>query len=946
MYIAGRRGRRHLHGGTVTCTEGLAVPGPGGGGRWRAVAGVMVAGALVVAGAVVVSPAVSAAPATGSVVRPGPAAGPSAAGSTVGDAALSWRQPVLADHTRPYVTPSFLEDVSCVAGPLCVGVDVQGNVVTSTDPAGGPSAWKLTSVGTAPLFSVSCASASLCVAGAELNGQGQGSVAVSSHPAGGASAWQVVTVAGLQNVAGMSCPTAALCVGVDTNNQVLVSTDPTGGASAWKVFGVPEVSPGYGMVAVSCPAATLCVAADGAGDVYTSKDPAGGASAWVHTATLFGGAGTGYVGYRGVSCASVTLCLVAGAGSSAAGAASLYAATKPGGGDSSWTPSASSQVTPESVSCSRGPICVTPSYVGTTPGFAVSTKPTEPLSEWGTQTGGDVKYGPANAVSCTGESLCVAVDSGGDVITSAKPAGGFWTVAAADGSTPLTGVSCPSVSLCVAVGDSGVLLTDTEPYKPSSTWKPADVDAALDLTGVSCPSVSLCVAVDGQGDVLTSSSPAGGASAWHATAVTGLAMTAVSCASTLLCVATDGDGDVFTSTNPAGGASAWNRTAVTGSGGGGDVPPPFSAISCTAAPLCVATDGDGDVITSTDPAGGASAWTVSYLGYSSNLTGVSCTSGGTCVATYGSGQVAASSDPAGGSFAWTVAAPVSGSLSGLYGVTCTDAGLCVAVGGWELDGTQPGGAWTSNQIDSTYQVVMSSVDCIATTIGPALCVAVDTDGRVLVGGPPDTYFNWAGYIAHKAGVTFTHVQGTWVQPSVSCPTSGLSTSSVWVGIDDVNTIEQAGTEADCQGKDQPAYYAWYELYPAALVQAPFAVHHGDRMAVEVNFSGGKFSFTLKDETTGKHYSPKPQKWSKAKLASVEWIVEDPDWALGDPLADFGTVRLTGCYATGNSHTGAISDPAWTDEKITMNTGYNASPGAVPSGLTANGTAFSVTFPSG
>ena len=85
-----------------------------------------------------------------------------------------------------------------------------------------------------------------------------------------------------------------------------------------------------------------------------------------------------------------------------------------------------------------------------------------------------------------------------------------------------------------------------------------------------------------------------------------LSIVDISCPSADLCVAADDDGDVVTSTDPTGGASAWTVTNVDGAKFIMDV-------SCPSAGLCVGVDNDGDVVTSTDPTGGASAWTVTSV---------------------------------------------------------------------------------------------------------------------------------------------------------------------------------------------------------------------------------------------------------------------------------------------------------------------------------------------
>jgi len=60
-----------------------------------------------------------------------------------------------------------------------------------------------------------------------------------------------------------------------------------------------------------------------------------------------------------------------------------------------------------------------------------------------------------DSVSCPSAALCVAVDNAGNVVTSARPAGGIpaWQVTNVDRGHFFEGVSCRSVALCVA-GDS------------------------------------------------------------------------------------------------------------------------------------------------------------------------------------------------------------------------------------------------------------------------------------------------------------------------------------------------------------------------------------------------------------------------------------------------------------------------------------------------------------
>ena len=92
-----------------------------------------------------------------------------------------------------------------------------------TRPAGA-SAWHVAHVdGTNALTGVSCASVSLCVAVDK-----QGAVVTSTNPTGGASAWQVTHVDGTTSLTGVSCQSVSLCVAVDSAGNLLSSTNPTG----------------------------------------------------------------------------------------------------------------------------------------------------------------------------------------------------------------------------------------------------------------------------------------------------------------------------------------------------------------------------------------------------------------------------------------------------------------------------------------------------------------------------------------------------------------------------------------------------------------------------------------------------------------------------------------------------------------------------------------------
>jgi hypothetical protein len=232
--------------------------------------------------------------------------------------------------------------------------------------------------------------------------------------------------------------------------------------------------------------------------------------------------------------------------------------------------------------------------------------------------------------------------------------------------------------------------------------------------------------------------------------------------------------------------------------------------------------------------------------------------------------------------------------------------------------------------------------------------------------------NWAGYVVggSDSSTQFSNVSGSWVQPTSKC-SSGQDDAAYWVGIGGADSqsssgsslgdgsstsLEQIGTEGNCTGNGT-AYYAWYELVPAAPVQLNLAIHPGDHITASVNVSGNNTSFSLTDKTTGQSFS-KTVSSPNPDTSSAEWIAEAPSQCDGSgnctplPLSDFGTVDFTGASATANGHTGPISDPNWTDQAVALGSGgteyvgYGSSQnaaGATPSSLSSDGSSFSVAW---
>jgi hypothetical protein len=197
----------------------------------------------------------------------------------------------------------------------------------------------------------------------------------------------------------------------------------------------------------------------------------------------------------------------------------------------------------------------------------------------------------------------------------------------------------------------------------------------------------------------------------------------IACPSAQLCVAVDDVGNVVTSTDPSGGAGAWKAVTI-------DAPHRLISVACASPQLCVTADDNGDVLTSHDPAGGARAWRRTHAGlHGDSDPKVVCPSAQLCMAVDQLGEAYA---PATSGARWQRARV---GPSGLDDVACPSAQLCVAVGldGLAVTSVAPGAsrsAWRSAPIDPPNE--LRTVSCPS----PALCVAGDEDGGMLVSTSP------------------------------------------------------------------------------------------------------------------------------------------------------------------------------------------------------------------
>ena len=209
---------------------------------------------------------------------------------------------------------------------------------------------------------------------------------------------------------------------------------------------------------------------------------------------------------------------------------------------------------------------------------------------------------------------------------------------------------------------------------------------------------------------------------------------------------------------------------------------------------------------------------------------------------------------------------------------------------------------------------------------------------------------WAGYaltsLANNNN-TFINVSASFVVPAVTPATAtGISAAAFWVGLDGDGSqrIEQIGVIAEAETGYSPYYYAFLAtgngtVNPIAQVQ------QGDNISVAVSYNSStdKYGLYIDDSSQlGIDETVTPSAGTNPPPASAEWIAEAPgDTATGTfyPLANFGSVTFTGASATDSAGaTGAIN--AFNNTQLTLVP--NSGLGAQASGLSADGTQFTVT----
>jgi hypothetical protein len=530
------------------------------------------------------------------------------------------------------VSASAFTAISCPSTSLCVATG-NGFIASSTNPAGGAPTWTVSQLAGQDLgAALSCPTSTLCV------GADGSSVITATNPAGGASAWTTTPVSTADGLDTISCPSASLCVAAGLGGDVVTTAHPTGGTAAWTDTRLAEGEAGCDKYScppgeftnVSCPSTSHCLVVEKGGAVTTTADPTGGANAW----TVFAGVISVDAQVSALSCTADAFC-------AAAGGNAVYTTTTADAATPAWAGAfdAAAPTGFTGVSCPSPAVCIAVDGEGN-----VATSPDATGGGWHV-VHVDVSFAGLTGVSCPTVSFCATVDSAGDVLTSTDPSGGgsTWAIAHVDGiaaSVPgwpvLTGISCASPTLCVAVDGGGDVVTSANPTGGAGAWTLTHVNTTpvTTLDSVSCPTTSFCVLGGWSGRVLTSTDPTGGPGAWLPATIDTSEfniMYGVSCPSVSFCATIDGSGNVFVSHHSAGGAKAWSHAKVGSVG---------VAISCPSSSLCAGVFDPGELAASADPAGGAGTWTSSgSIVKPINASAVACPSVAECIAVDGRGEL-------------------------------------------------------------------------------------------------------------------------------------------------------------------------------------------------------------------------------------------------------------------------------------------------------------------
>ncbi len=318
----------------------------------------------------------------------------------------------------------------------------------------------------------------------------------------------------------------------------------------------------------------------------------------------------------------------------------------------------------------------------------------------------------------------------------------------------LTAVSCPSRHLCVVTASNGEIWTSEKPLGPSAAWKKASIPGSPRVdsvygrafVGVSCSSNSFCAVVDSYGAILVSKDPTGGRSAWVRafSDPDTISLNAIACIATALCVASNSEGDVVSSLDPGASDSHWTVSHITSR----RHPEPLLAVACPSLSYCIAVSSEGHAYFTDKPGESRASWSQVQIdtdsavfgdnAYGNELTSLSCPSTSLCVASDADGNVLSTTRPT-QKQPWNSITPFGEKVpSSTAAISCASVSLCAYVDQSEAfvshDPTGDQSAWQglAHPVPGGYS--FSAVGCAA----PDFCMLAYPNGDIMAGSAATT----------------------------------------------------------------------------------------------------------------------------------------------------------------------------------------------------------------
>ncbi len=210
--------------------------------------------------------------------------------------------------------------------------------------------------------------------------------------------------------------------------------------------------------------------------------------------------------------------------------------------------------------------------------------------------------------------------------------------------------------------------------------------------------------------------------------------------------------------------------------------------------------------------------------------------------------------------------------------------------------------------------------------------------------------NWAGYVATSPAAGASCVEATWVEPSITCPSTGTRAVAIWVGIGGFSesALVQLGTEASCRNGAM-VRMSWRESLPLekSVVPTDLQVGTGDRIHAQVLWLGGsRYQLSMFNLSHGESFSTVVANRS-LRRTSTEWVVEAP--AVGCPsncqilsMPRFSAVTFSRVSTTWRGVLQPLDGSSFTHQRIRMVTAGGSTRADVTS-TAKDGHTFKVTW---